>query len=96
MKKTKTIKTKDIQICIIAISCLVTFVLSIALHINKAGFYLIPVLVGLVTYFVPIVYKDLKEMIGTGDNVLLSDIVQLEEVMGQEIVEPLDSEVVDE
>lgn len=95
MKKTKTIKTKDIQICIIAISCLVTFVLSIALHINKTGFYLIPVLVGLVTYFVPIVYKDLKEMIGT-DDVLLSDIVQLEEVMGQDIVEPLDSEVVDE
>lgn len=95
MKKTKTIKTKDIQICIIAISCLVTFILSIALHINKTGFYLIPVLVGLVTYFVPIVYKDLKEMIGT-DDVLLSDIVQLEEVMGQEIIEPLDSEVVDE
>ena len=95
MKKTKTIKTKDIQICIIAISCLVTFVLSIALHINKTGFYLIPVLLGLVTYFVPIVYKDLKEMIGT-DDVLLSDIVQLEEVMGQDIVEPLDSEVVDE
>lgn len=92
----KRFKTKDIQICIIAFSCLVTFILSIALHINKMGFYLIPVLVGLITYFVPIVHKDLKEMIGTDDDLLLSDVIQLEEVMGQEIIEPLDSEVVDE
>lgn len=92
----KRIKTKDIQICIIAFSCLVTFVLSIALHINKTGFYLIPVLVGLITYFIPIIHKDLKEMIGTDDDVLLSDVIQLEEVMGQEIIEPLDSEVIDE
>lgn len=92
----KKFKTKDIQICIIAFSCLVTFVLSIALHINKTGFYLIPVLVGLITYFIPIIHKDLKEMIGTDDDILLSDVIQLEEVMGQEIIEPLDSEFVDE
>lgn len=98
-EKKEKLNTKEIQLIIVGISCAITMFLSIILNIHKLGFFLIPVLVGFVVYYTPLIFKELrstiKELTETPDDVVFEELSIMETWLNQEIIEKTEAEIVE-
>ena len=94
----KYIERNSVQFIIVGVSCFIAFLISVIFNISKTGLYLIPVLAAIITYCVPVVIRDAKDILhsdkyDTDESVMsLEDIQALEDVLGQDIL-PLNEEV---
>lgn len=94
----KYIERNSVQFTIVGVSCFITFLMSVIFGISKTGLYLIPVLVAIIIYCVPVVIRDAKDILhsdkyDTDESAMsLEDIQALESVLGQDIL-PLNEDV---
>lgn len=88
----KYIERNSVQFIIVGVSCFVTFLISVIFNISKTGLYLMPVLVAIITYCIPVVIRDAKDILysdkyDTDESVMsLEDIQALEDVLDQDIL----------
>ena len=83
----KYIERNSVQFIIVGVSCFITFLISVIFNISKTGLYLMPVLVAIITYCIPVVIRDAKDKYDTDESVMsLEDIQALEDVLDQDIL----------
>lgn len=90
----KYIERNSVQFTIVGVNCFITFLISVIFNISKTGLYLMPVLVAIITYCIPVVIRDAKDILysdkyDTDESVMsLEDIQALEDVLDQDILSP--------